>query len=71
MSDLWTCDGKAGWVRDETSKTIDRQFRLHPPPGQSQDNLSYLWLCPEKSGHMCHCTWGAELGGREWGAAGA
>ena len=30
MSGLWTCDGKAGWVRDETSKTIDRQFRLHP-----------------------------------------
>ena len=30
MSGLWTCDGKAGWVRDGTFKTIDRQFCLHP-----------------------------------------
>lgn len=45
-------------MADRTSKIINNY--VCTLLCQSQGNVGYLWLCPEKSGHMCHCTWGAE-----------
>lgn len=54
--------GRSGGPLEGTELPKSLTVLFAPRLCQSQGNVGYLWLCPEKSGHMCHCTWGAELG---------
>lgn len=55
-------------MRATTSKITD-SF-ICTPLCQRKGNVGYLWSCPRKSGHMCHCTWGAEQDGGGGGQLG-